>query len=329
MAREPSDKVWILADERIGNVHQCLGVAEALDVPYRTKRLAYNRRARLPNLLLGRTLAHLKKESAAAVAPPWPDIVIAAGRRTVPVARTIKRRSGERAFLVQLMWPGAPAADLNLIATPAHDRIRPRPNLLRTVGAPNHVTPQRLAAAREAWRDRLAGVSPPRIAALVGGDTRHHGFTPALARELGRQASDLARKVGGSLMISTSRRTGAAASEALMAAVGNGTECHLWRGTEENNPYLAYLALSDILIVTGDSTSMCTEACATGRPVYIFAPDGATAAKHRLLHERLYARGCARPLTAACADADPIGWRYRPLNDAETIAREILRRTGL
>ena len=327
MEREPRDRVWILADERIGNIHQCLGVVEALNVPYRTKRLVYNQRARLPNLLLGRTLAHLKKESAAAIAPPWPDIVIAAGRRAAPVARAIKRRSGERAFLVQLMWPGAASADLNLIATPAHDRIRSRPNLLRTVGAPNHITPQRLAAVRETWRERLADVSPPRIAALVGGDTRHHRFTPALARELGRQASDLARKIDGSLMITTSRRTGAAASEALTASVGN--RCHIWRGDEEMNPYLAYLALSDILIVTGDSTSMCTEACATGRPVYIFAPNGATAAKHRLLHERLYARGCARPLTAAYADTDPMGWRYQPLNDAETIAREILRRTGL
>ena len=327
MEREPRDRVWILADERIGNIHQCLGVVEALDVPYRTKRLVYNRRARLPNLLLGRTLAHLKKESAAAIAPPWPDIVIAAGRRAAPVARAIKRRSGERAFLVQLMWPGAASADLNLIATPSHDRIRSRPNLLRTVGAPNHVTPQRLAAARETWRERFAGVSPPRIAALVGGDTRHHRFTPVLARELARQASDLARKIDGSLMITTSRRTGAAASEALMASVGN--RCHIWRGDDEMNPYLAYLALSDVLIVTGDSTSMCTEACATGRPVYIFAPNGATAAKHRLLHERLYVRGCARPLTAAYADADPMGWRYQPLNDAETIAREIIRRTGL
>ena len=329
MAREPRDRVWILADERIGNIHQCLGVVEALDVPYRTKRLVYNRKARLPNLLLGRTLAHLKKESAAAIAPPWPDIVIAAGRRTVPVARAIKRRSGERAFLVQLMWPGPPSADLNLIATPAHDRIRPRPNLLRTIGAPNHITPQRLAAVRETWRERLAGVTPPRIAALVGGDTRHHKFTPVLARELGRQASELARKIGGSLMITTSRRTGTATSEALMASVDDRTECHIWQGSEEKNPYLAYLALSDILIVTGDSTSMCTEACATGRPVYIFAPNGAVAAKHRLLHERLYARGFARPLTAACTDADPMGWRYQPLNDAAMIAREIIRRTGL
>ena len=329
MAREPRDRVWILADERVGSIHQCLGVVEALDVPYRTKRLAYNRRARLPNVLLGRTLAHLKEGNSAEIAPPWPDIVIAAGRRTVPVARVIKQSSGERTFLVQLMWPGAPSADLNLIATPAHDRIRPRPNLLHTVGAPNHITPQRLAAVRETWRERLASVTPPRIAVLVGGDTRHHRFTPVLARELGRQASDLARKIGGSLMITTSRRTGAAASEALMASIGNRTECHVWHGEEEKNPYLAYLALSDILIVTGDSTSMCTEACATGHPVYIFAPNGATAAKHLLLHEQLYACGCARPLAAAYTDPDPIGWRYRPLDDAATIAREIIRRTGL
>src|SRR5262249_31412508 len=35
-------------------------------------------------------------------------------------------------------------------------------------------------------------------------------------------------------------------------------------------PYLAYLALADVIIVTGESESMLAEAAATGKPVYIY-----------------------------------------------------------
>jgi mitochondrial fission protein ELM1 len=36
------------------------------------------------------------------------------------------------------------------------------------------------------------------------------------------------------------------------------------------NPYLAFLALADVIIVTGESESMLAEAAATGKPVYIY-----------------------------------------------------------
>jgi mitochondrial fission protein ELM1 len=38
----------------------------------------------------------------------------------------------------------------------------------------------------------------------------------------------------------------------------------------EVNPYLGLLALADAIVVTSDSVSMVSEACATGRPVHVF-----------------------------------------------------------
>ncbi|HIC72870.1 MAG TPA: nucleoside-diphosphate sugar epimerase [Alphaproteobacteria bacterium] len=321
--------VWVLADQHIGNLNQCVGVAEALGLPYQTKRIVYNRWARLPNLILGPTLAHLSGDGASPISAPWPDIVIAAGRRTAPVARAIKRFSGGHTFLVQTMWPGLPTADLDLIAAPFHDRLNEHTNLIRTIGAPHNVTQKRLNAAAKVWVQRLGGVQRPRIALLVGGNTRHHRFTSTLAGKLGQQTSDLVRKWGGGLMVSTSRRTESVARNALLESLEDGTEIYIWRDECGDNPYLAYLALSDSVVVTGDSTSMCTEACATGRPVYIFAPAESTGAKHRRLHRMLYEYGSARPLSAALNSKSLTGWSYEPINDAAKIAREIGRRIGL
>ena len=45
---------------------------------------------------------------------------------------------------------------------------------------------------------------------------------------------------------------------------------HRWRSGDAENPYLGLLGLADILVATGESISMATEACATGKPVYFF-----------------------------------------------------------
>jgi len=114
--------VWALCDSQAGNRSQCLGVADALGLEYRVKDIAYGPLAALPNFLLGASFAGLDGESRAALAPPWPDVVVAAGRRAAPVARNIRRLAGGRVFLAQVMHPGAGAEDFGLIAQPRHDR---------------------------------------------------------------------------------------------------------------------------------------------------------------------------------------------------------------
>ena len=324
MAADPN--VWVLADDRSGNVSQATGVAAALGAPCETMTLAYNALARLPNLALGATFRHLRSGSAAQLVAPWPGIVIAAGRRTAPVARAIKRSSGGRSFLVQIMWPGQPAGGFDLIAVPAHDRIRAGSNIVTTVGAPHNVTGKALAGAREAWKARLGGLAAPRIAVVVGGSTRQRRFSPAMARELCRSASALAERTGGTLMVATSRRTGPELTELLRTEMRARVEFHAWQPGGNDNPYLGYLAWSDIVIVTGDSSSMCTEACATGCPVYIFAPPGLVGSKHERFHRTLYERGSARPLAEAAGDAGPGTWQGEPLDDAAVVVAEIRRR---
>ena len=100
---------------------------------------------------------------------------------------------------------------------------------------------------------------------------------------------------------------------------------HLSRwGDAGDNPYAGYLGLADAVIVTGDSVSMCSEACATPGPVYIYAPAALTAPKHGRFHQGLYAAGYARPLAGRLEE-----WRHQPLNAAQDIATEIRKRTGV
>lgn len=316
------DDIWVLADDRAGNVGQCLGVAEALGRPFTVKSIRYDRLGRLPNPLRGASLLGVNAESRAGLTAPWPKLVIAAGRRTAPVARWIKRQCG--AQLVQIMDPGPGGrGDFDLIAVPGHDgKGLGGGNVLPILGAPHRVTAAKLAEAAALWRDRFAALPRPWIGLIVGGSTKNRTFTPAMARDLGERAAALAASAGGSVLVTTSRRTGAEAEAALLAALPEPRFVHSWQAGGDN-PYFGFLGLADALVVTGDSVSMACEACATAAPVYLFAPADLVATKHARLHAQLYDRGLARPLAAGTRLEQ---WSHPPLNAAQDIAAAILEK---
>src|SRR5689334_21611199 len=85
-------RIWLLSGFRAGDNTQLRVLAETLGWPFETKRLAYRRFELLPNLLLGSTLVGLDRARSDALEPPFPDLVISAGRRNEPVARWIRDR---------------------------------------------------------------------------------------------------------------------------------------------------------------------------------------------------------------------------------------------
>lgn len=318
--RDESVPVWVLADDRAGNVSQALGVAEALALPFAIKTIRYDRWAGLPNLLRGARLFGIETRCRAGLVPPWPRLVIAAGRRTAPVARWIKRQSGAR--LAQIMDPGGPGRDdFDLIAIPAHDRPHPAANVIEIIGAPHRVSPARLAGEATRWDAAFAALPHPRIAAIVGGATRKRPFPVEMAEELGRRVAELAAAAQGSVLLTTSRRTGPAQSQALAATLPGPRWLHLY-GQPGDNPYFGFLAHADAIVVTGDSVSMCCEACAAAAPVFIWSPPGWAAPKHERLHTLLYQRGLARPL-GSVADLSP--WDRPRLDAAGDIAAALRR----
>lgn len=316
---EPS--IWVLADPLAGNRSQCLGVADALGLPYKVKTLSYNILARLPNAILGAGFMSLVPDARDGMKAPWPDLVIAAGRRTAPIARAIKKVNGRRTRLVQIMDPGAfGAAAFDLIAKPNHDGPDDRANVMRVTGAPHGLTAAKLEAARTQWAPIFKDLPRPLIALLVGGDTRRRAFTPAMARELGRRVNKIAEDIDGALLITTSRRSGKPATEALLAEITQPWHVHRW-GDPGENPYLGYIASADFIVVTGESVSMCSEACATDKPVAIFAPAELITEKHARLHAELYAKNHAQRL----GETFPTG-THEPLNAATEIAAAIRAR---
>ncbi|WP_246526604.1 mitochondrial fission ELM1 family protein [Plastoroseomonas hellenica] len=302
--------IWVLADPRAGTAAQALGIAEALGRPFRTVPLAWGPLARLP--LRWATLAGLAPAARAVFVPPWPRLVIAAGRRSAPVALWLKARG---ARLVHCMRPGFAEARFDLLVLGRHDDPAPAGNVLPILGATHRVSAAKLEAARGEFAT-LAALPAPRVALLLGGPVRGEGMAAEVAAAIGRQVAGFA----GSVMASASRRTGPAATAALAAALA-GVPHRLFRwGDAPPNPYLGFLAQADLVVVTGDSVSMLSEALATGAPLLIADPGG-LGPRHRRLGDSLIAAGAARRLGEGPASAG-----RAPLDETARVASEIIGR---
>jgi mitochondrial fission protein ELM1 len=188
------------------------------------------------------------------------------------------------------------------------------------LGAPHRVSPMVLAQSELAWRERLGHLPHPRVALVLGGPVRRVGMPAAAAHALGRDVAQLTIGLRGAVMATTSRRTGAEASDALAAGLAPSMHVLYRWGEPGENPYMGFLATADAIVVTADSVSMISEACATKAPVYVALPDLA-GRRHRAMVETLTQGGQVRPFVHSLAP-----WPRINLDEAGRVADEIRRR---
>ncbi|MBV9967260.1 MAG: mitochondrial fission ELM1 family protein, partial [Alphaproteobacteria bacterium] len=119
--------------------------------------------------------------------------------------------------------------------------------------------------------------------------------------------ASILRAGGGSAVVTPSRRTGAAGIALLRERLA-GLPAEIWGGAGDN-PYYAYLAVADALLVTADSVSMISEAAATGKPVHVLELDGGDT-KFARFHAMMRQAGITRPFSGKIE-----GWSYSPPDD--------------
>jgi mitochondrial fission protein ELM1 len=310
---------WIISDGRAGNDVQSRGVADAMGLDTTVKPVAPRG--------IWKVLAPWGPvdpregfgSQASPFRPPWPDFAIAIGRATIPYIRRLKAHAGLATYTVILLDPrvGEKAADL--IWVPEHDTRR-GPNVITTLTAPHSFSAGRIARLRTAMPPEIAALPSPRVAVLLGGPNGEYRYTPDSVRRLAAALQSLVG-LGASLLVTPSRRTPQPVVDFVKAAT-EGAPRFFWDGTGEN-PYPLFVAHADAFIAPADSVNMTGEPCATGRPVYVFAPEGGSP-KFVRFHEALRRHGATRPLPDRFERLET--WSYPPIHSAEAIAGEIALR---
>ncbi|HMT13184.1 MAG TPA: ELM1/GtrOC1 family putative glycosyltransferase [Aestuariivirga sp.] len=260
--------IWVLQTARAGDNAQARELAGRLAGQQVLKPLGFNSWHRLPNGFTRASLVTLDKVTRASLTPPWPDLVIATGKRTVPVALWIRQASGGRVKLIQIGRPRAPLRLFDLVVTTPQYGL---PEAANVVHMDLPFTSRRSIDAGEMARWRVVWNDLPRpwIVGVLGAARYPLTMSVRQAGSMGRALSAFARRQGGSVILISSPRTDKTMAQAVAAAVTT----PIWTGgpaSAEGNPYAAALALGDRFAVTSDSVSMVADLLATEKPVSIY-----------------------------------------------------------
>lgn len=266
----PMPVVWLIDAYRAGERAQILALAEALDWPYEILRLDYRKFEFLTNIFRGSDLRGIRVSRSSPMQPPWPDLLISAGMRNEPVCRWIRAQSGGKTKIVHVGRPWADPANFDLVITTPQYRLPQRDNVVQNSLTLHQVSEERLQDAAAGWESRFEHLPAPHIAVVVGGNSGPYTFGPKAAARLARQVNEMCEREGGSVLVTTSSRTPADSALVLEQSLSVPRYFYHWRAGDKENPYFGMLAVADALVVTADSISMLSEACATGRPVYMF-----------------------------------------------------------
>lgn len=243
--------IWVLLGARTGDNNQALALAEALGMPFEVKQLDYNALQSL-SVWLPPTAASLTKAAKAGLTAPWPDLVIAIGRRSVPVARWIKARNGGRTKLVRIGHPRIDPKLFDLVVTTRQYPVPPGGNVvLLPVAMSRFVDPPVPTANERAFLDAAGRF---RLVA-IGGATKYWTLPVERIVEAVEQPFD------GKVVAVTSRRTDPAIVDKLRSI----PSIRLVDGASPR--FAVLLAAAAEIFVTGDSVSMLSEAVLAGKPV--------------------------------------------------------------
>ncbi|KAJ9188650.1 hypothetical protein P3X46_000025 [Hevea brasiliensis] len=269
-----------------------------------------------------------------------PLLVIASGRDTISVASSIKRLASDNVFVVQIQHPRSHLNRFDLVITPRHDyypltpqaqeqvpwflrkwitpREPPDGHVVLTVGALHQIDFAALRVAASTWHDEFAPLPKPLLVVNIGGPTRCCRYGTDLAKQLTANLLSVLASCG-SVRISFSNRTSEKVSNIVFKELGNNPKVYIWDG-KEPNPHMGHLAWADAFVITADSVSMISEACSTGKPVYVMGSERCTW-KLSDFHKSLKERGVVRPFTGSEDISE--SWSYPPLNDTAQAAHRV------
>lgn len=177
--------IWRFTDGKAGHENQSAGLVQALG----SKRQIEVHDLPAPHAMLS-TVTGLIRWFPWGDTLPDPDLLIGAGHATHAALLAARRARGGRSLV--LMRPSLPTSWFDLCLIPTHDTPPNSANIIATHGVLNRIRP---GAAKDPRKGLL----------LIGGPSRHHGWSNAQIIE--QVSTILARTTDQRWLLTTSRRT--------------------------------------------------------------------------------------------------------------------------
>ena len=321
LKRDSPLQVWVLDSDFIGELNARKGVAERLCAEYEIITRPNGDLHRYTQDLKNRY--QVKKEQGGAH-----NVVLISGtgEDTVTEIASLKSNFGSELTLVYLasILPNQLNSllfEYDIISTPQMDD----PRVITTFGVSHQVTDKRIEQALANNKHLFTRLHKPVFALLLGGNTMYcQGFDHEYVTQLAARVKSIVNCQNATLVITNSRRTPADVQQTLLKQLEDFQPVFFDWVDSPADLYWSILGVADVIISTGDSLSMCSEAVYTGKPLLIDISVTATECYHRDILDQLINYGAARPL-----DAPYSSWNYEPIDTAAKIAKAILEKLDL
>ncbi|HTL70308.1 MAG TPA: ELM1/GtrOC1 family putative glycosyltransferase [Candidatus Eisenbacteria bacterium] len=295
----PDRRVLVLSDGKSGHLNQSLAVVRALrderlaqgapagsfrhevvEIRFRSrlrrdalKLLAKVTGGRLPfrYALMGFAL---EKDSRERLLKTYADVVVSCGSSLLAV--NLLAKDENHAKSVAVMKPYFGPRRFDAVIAPRHDRMKPAPNVFTTERALSSIDGAELERQAVRFGGELAlDARRRRIGLLVGGDTDAVKFRRETLESLLDGIAGFSRSTRSVVLATSSRRTPRWADDLLKKKFADRDACPLLVIANEANRdgvVGGILGLSDVVVVSGESMSMVSEAIGSGKPVLVFMP---------------------------------------------------------
>jgi len=246
----------------------------------------------------------LTKDSFDQVMTTKADMIISCGSSVAGLNNLLAKDNSAKSIVV--LKPGLlHYKRFDLVVLPQHDNthhIESSKKIAVTKAAPNLITKEYIEEQKELLLNRyshLKNTQRFKIGVFIGGDSKNVYLSESQIRVLINQLKEVTKTLNAELLMTTSRRTPTRLEQMLFHEFKKDPACPLLiQPNQQDVPEAVggIMGLSDVIVASGDSISMVSEAASSGKNAIVFTPQTKEillkgSNKHRMFIKQLSKQG--------------------------------------
>ena len=190
------------------------------------------------------------------------DLVISCGRKSVIPSAIIKKKN-TNIFTIHIQDPKVNYKNFDVIIAPEHDDLKGE-NVISSKGSIHYITQPEIEKAKNYLVNKFQNENV--VSLILGGPSKHYSFSNEELTQVFRKIKSNFISQGYKVLVIPSMRT---PKRIIDLAMKEFAKEGFVVNTVDKQAYLSALALATNIVVTCDSTSMISEAAASGKPIFV------------------------------------------------------------
>ena len=255
-------KTLLLTEGMHGMISQAEGMAKALNTEFDHKIVRLNFLWNFVPPRLTPISETILKDKNYLIGDKIPDLIISCGRKSVIPSILLKKKN-KKIFSIHIQDPKVNFNNFDIIIAPEHDNLV-GDNIISSKGAVHYITQLEIERAKPYLKDKIK--SPKIVSLILGGPNKYYSFSNEELIGVFKKIKIDFISAGYKAIIIPSLRT---PKRIIDLAINEFDSGNFVANSVDKQAYLSALALATCVVVTCDSTSMISEAAASGKPIYV------------------------------------------------------------